>query len=92
MREKAIEKLISNWKGLVENGEFEPEEMRESLWEQANHAGQGWDSSFEEFESDPELLDIMGYDLDEMTDEQDDEWVEIVTEAAKRYLEKEESK
>lgn len=83
---KAIEKLIQNWKQLVENGDFDAEEMRQSLEEQVNGGCQGWDASLEELETDPELAEIMGYG-EELTEEQEDEWLEIVTEAAKRYLE-----
>ena len=83
---KAIEKLIQNWKQLVENGDFDAEEMRQSLEEQVNGGCQGWDASLEELEADPELAEIMGYG-EELTEEQEDEWLEIVTEAAKRYLE-----
>lgn len=85
MREKAIQRLLENWRSLVKNGEFDAEEMIESLTEQVEHASQGWDASLEEFESDPELYDIMGYNED-LTDEQVDEWQKIVEEAARMYL------
>lgn len=85
--EKAIERLISNWKQLVNNGDFSYEEMRESLTVQVERSCQGWDSSLEELDSDPELYEMMGYDEDELTDEQMDEWTEVVCRAAQKYLE-----
>lgn len=82
---KAIERLVQNWKQLVQNGDLEEQEMIESLKEQVNGGCQGWDSSLEELETDPELAEIMGYG-EELTDEQESEWLGIVIEAAKRYL------
>lgn len=91
-REQAIERLIADWSELVASGEIDAEELRNSLTEQAECNCQGWDSSMEDLEGDPELANIMGYNIDDMTDEQVDEWTQIVTEAARRYLNKEEKK
>lgn len=83
MKEKAIEKLIANWERLVAEGDMEPEAMAESLRDQVS----GYmDLSAEDLEGDPELAEMMGYNIDDMTDEQVDEWKEVVEEAAKRYL------
>lgn len=86
MREKAIQRLLENWRSLVDNGDFSAEEMIESLTEQVEHTSQGWDCSTEDLEEDPELAEMLGYDIDSMTDDQWNEWQEIVTEAAKIYL------
>lgn len=88
MREKVIERLISNWKDLVDTGAFTEEDLHNSLEMQVEHSGQGWDMSLEDLEADPEMAEMMGYDIDNMTDEQVDEWQEIVKEAASRYLTK----
>lgn len=85
-RNEAIQRLVNNWNELVECGDFDADEMIESLTEQIDGACQGWDSSLEELDSDPELKDIMGYD-EELTDEQANEWLDIVTEAARKYIE-----
>lgn len=84
-KQEAIRRLVSNWEDLVECGDFSEEEMVESLIEQIDGGCQGWDSSLEELDADPELLDIMGYD-EELSDEQVEEWAGIVTEAAKKYV------
>lgn len=86
MREKAIARLIEDWRSLISDG-WLPEDVNGSLREQVEQNVQGWDSSMEDLEADPSLGDIMGYDIDDMTDEQVDEWCDIVTEAARRYLE-----
>ena len=83
-KEEAIKALIANWKELVKNGEFSAKEMRESLMEQINADCQGWDSSEEDLTE--EIARILGYDIEDMTDEQLDEWEGIVSEAAKRYV------
>lgn len=88
MREKVIGRLISNWKDLVDTGAFTEEDMLSSLEMQVEHSGQGWDMSLEDLEADPGMAEMMGYDIDNMTDEQVDEWREVVEEAAERYLAK----
>lgn len=86
MRSKAINKLIYNWRQSVENGDMEPEAMVESLEEQVS----GYrDMSFEDLDGDRELAEIMGYEVETMTDAQVVEWQEIVNEAAQRYLNEE---
>ena len=84
-RAMAIKRLIQNWRQLVKNGDFDAEEMRQSLEEQINGGCQGWDASLEELEIDPELAKIMGYG-EELTDEQVEQWCGIVVEAAQKYL------
>lgn len=84
-RTKAKSILITGWEELVESGEFSLEDMLESLTEQVEENCQGWDCSTEELDNSPELFDIMGYDED-MTDEQIDEWLEIVQEAAREFI------
>lgn len=85
-RNAAIVKLINNWRELVRTGEMGKYEMIESLQEQVDKNCQGWDMSLEELDLDPTLGFIMGYDIDYMTDEQVDEWEDIVDEAARIYL------
>lgn len=85
MRQQIINKLVEIWRQMIEDGEFDAEEMRQSLEEQAYGGCQGWDNSLEELECHPELGEMLGYDED-LTDEQFDQWQEIVIEAARRYL------
>ena len=79
--EKAIDRLIFNWERLVAEGDFTEEEMVDSLTEQVDAGSQGWDSSMDELDADPELYNIMGYG-DDLTNEQADEWTNIVVRAA----------
>ena len=83
--EMAIAILVERWAELVESGEFTQEEMVKSLNEQIDANSQGWDASAEEL--DEELIEVMGYDEDEITDEQLEDWLAVVQEAARRYLE-----
>lgn len=87
----AKSKLIDNWEGLVICGEMDKEEMIESLREQVNMDCQGWDASLEELDYQPELLEIMGY-TEDLTDEQVDEWLHVVQDAAIDFLNKWEGK
>lgn len=87
-RNKAEEMLIANWDALVREGDFSREEMADSLTNQINAYGQGWDMSLEELDSQPELIGIMGYDEDGLTDEQADEWFAVVQSAAQKWLNK----
>lgn len=87
-KNKAEKMLIANWNALVREGEFTREEMTDSLTDQINADGQGWDMSLEELDSQPELMEIMGYDEDGLTDEQADEWLTVVQDAARKWLDK----
>ena len=85
MKNKAIKKLVSNWEKLVNEGDMTLEAMIESLEDQIS----GYlDLSAEDLEGDSELAEIMGYDIDNMTDSQIDEWYEIVNEAAIKFMHK----
>lgn len=87
MRDKVIWRLVGRWKRVVFFGDFDKEEMRKSLEEQVYGGCQGWDSSLDGLEINPDLAEDMGYDVENMTDEQLAEWRDIVIEAAKKYLE-----
>lgn len=84
-------KLINNWENLIICREMSKQEMIESLREQVNMDCQGWDASLEELDCQPELLEIMGY-TEDLTDEQTDEWLHIVQDAARDFLNKWEGK
>lgn len=84
--EIAINGLMNAWTESVTAGDFTHEDMAQSLTEQVERNCQGWDSSAEEMECHPELAKAMGIDPEDPTDEQIDEWLGVVTEAAKRWL------
>lgn len=89
MKEKAIGRLIYNWNRLVAEGDMTKDAMVESLEDQIS----GYmDFSMEDLDGDPELQEITGYDVGNMTDEQADEWAKIVNEAAQRYINEEKVK
>ena len=81
MKELAIKILIETWRNLVKEGEFTKEEMEESLIAQI---GGYEDTSLEDLTDG--LAEIMGYDIDNITDVQMKEWYDIVNEAAERYM------
>lgn len=82
--DRAIEMLLDRWHALVDNGDMSAEELEESLQEQVDMGCQGWDSCEDDLEED--IAAVMAYDLDDMTEEQWDEWLEVVQTAAKMYL------
>lgn len=87
-KNKAEKMLIANWNALVREGEFTREEMTDSLTDQIDADGQGWDMSLEELDNQPELIEVMGYDEGGLTDEQVDEWLAVVQGAARKWLDK----
>lgn len=83
-RADVVNELARRWAAMVENGEFDAEEMEMSLEEQINGGCQGWDCSLEEADINPDLVDELRLDLDD--EEGQEEWLEIVQDAARRYL------
>lgn len=83
MRERAKEILRRNWREVVKDGNLTEEELRNSLEDQIS----GYlDLSMDELTE--EECEAMGWEYGNMTDEQMDEWTEIVNETAKEYLAK----
>ena len=73
--------LMSAWDGLIASGDMTAEEMAESLRDQITGYA---DLSAEELTG--EMADILGWDIDDITDEQLDAWCDIVDAAAKEWL------
>lgn len=77
----AKETLKANWNELIATGDMTAEEMAESLQNQIS----GWeDLSADELT--PQMAEILGWDIEDITDEQTEEWREIVNETAKEWL------
>lgn len=85
-RETAIGVLVGSWKQLVASRDMMEVEMIESLHEQLQGGIQAWDMCDLELEEHPDLAPMLGYDMDDMTSGQVNEWRGIVTEAVRRYL------
>lgn len=81
-RNTAKQTLTANWTDLVKGGDWSAEEMWYSLTEQAEGA---CDMSLEELT--PDLAALLGWDIDALTEEQEGEWSDLVTEAAIEWLE-----
>lgn len=80
-REMAKEILKANWAELVSSGDMDIEDMVGSLEDQIS----GYeDLSLDELTE--EMAETLGWEFADLTDEQVDEWKEIVEEAAKEWL------
>lgn len=81
MREVIKAELKQRWAELVADGNMTEEELRQSLQDQVD----GYlDLSMDEIQE--QDTERMGWEYGDMTDEQMDEWTEIVNEAAREYL------
>lgn len=80
-REMAKANLKANWAELVSSGDMDLEELVRSLEDQID----GYeDLSLDELTE--EMAEILGWEFGDLTDEQVDEWEEIINEAAEEYL------
>ena len=83
MRETIKAELQQRWSQLVAEGNMTEEELRQSLKDQVS----GYlDLSMDEITE--EDTERMNWEYGEMSDEQMDEWTEMVNEAAREYLSK----
>lgn len=80
-RTQAKEILTANWQDLITSGDMTAEEMAESLQDQISGM---LDLSADELTSG--LADLMGWDIDDMTEDQLNEWQGIVDETAREWL------
>lgn len=78
---RAKEILTASWQTLIDNGDMTAEEMAESLQDQIDGYA---DMSLDEL--DPILADLMGMDIDDLTDEDLDTWRDLVNETAREWL------
>lgn len=78
---RAKEILTASWQTLIDNGDMTAEEMAESLQDQIDGYA---DMSLDEL--DPILADLMGMNIDDLTDEDLDTWRDLVNETAREWL------
>ena len=81
-RSKVKALMMAGWNGMVAGGLLTYDELTDSLLDQVLDA---YDMSTDEL--DEELAKMLGWDINNITMDQYEEWKSIVREAAREYLE-----
>ena len=74
--------MMAGWNGMIAGGMLTYDELADSLQDQVLDA---YDMSADEL--DAEIANLLGWDIDNMTMDQWNEWKSIVREIAREYLE-----